>query len=36
VRVPGLLDNRPAGGGLSGRLQAIVNLLNQILGQLQL
>jgi hypothetical protein len=32
--VAGLLDNTGTGGGLSGLLQAIVNLLNQILGQL--
>jgi hypothetical protein len=34
--VAGLLDNNPAGGGLSGLLQSIANLLNQILGQLRL
>ena len=35
-QVAGLLDNNPGGGGLSGLLQSIANLLNQILGQLQL
>jgi hypothetical protein len=34
--VAGLLDNTGGGGGLSGLLQGIANLLNQILGQLQL
>src|SRR4051794_14466097 len=34
--VAGLLDNTGAGGGLGGLLQGIANLLNQILGQLQL
>ena len=33
--VAGLLDPGPVGGGgLQGLLQSIVNLLNQILGQL--
>jgi hypothetical protein len=32
--VAGLLDNTGTGGGLSGILQSITNLLNQILGQL--
>ena len=32
--VAGLLDNNTGGGGLSGLLQGITNLLNQILAQL--
>ena len=35
-QVAGLLDNTGGGGGLSGLLQGIANLLNQILGALQL